>query len=54
MVKYLSNLAEGVGRDKEKSNKDYYIKRSYILMKSESSDDFLVSKKVYDDVTDFR
>jgi len=23
-------------------------------MKSESSDDFLVSKKVYDDVTDFR
>ncbi len=54
MAKYLSDLAEGVGLDKKNSNKDYYIKGSCILLKSESSDDFLVSKKVYNDATDLK
>jgi hypothetical protein len=52
MARYLSDLAEGVGLNKKKSSKDYYLKRSYILLKSEGSDDFLVSKKVYNDATD--
>jgi hypothetical protein len=45
-------VAEGVGLDKKKSSKGYYIRRSYVLLKSERSDDFLVSKKVCYDTTD--
>jgi hypothetical protein len=52
MAKYLSDLAEGIGLDKKKSNKDYYINRSCILLKSDSSADFLVLKKFYDEATD--
>lgn len=51
MAKYLSDITEGIRLNRKKSNKDYYIKRSYIILKSQSSDDFLVSKKVCDVTT---
>lgn len=47
----LVTLQKVLGLTNRNSDKDYYIKRSYILLKSDSSDDFLVSKKVYDAAT---